>query len=94
MERGDLKLRVRVLESERSFKRMDLVQSNMGIAVAASAFLNVGIILATVGSPAGQISLAARGALILSGVFGVQIPVGVLKLRALDKKYASISPSQ
>jgi hypothetical protein len=40
---------------------MDLVQSNMGIAVAASAFLNVGIILATVGSPAGQMSLAARG---------------------------------
>ena len=89
MERGDLKLRVRVLESERAFKRMDLVQSNMGVAIAASAFLNMGILLSTLG-PAGTLSVAARAALALSGVFGVQVPIGLLKLNALDKKYASL----
>lgn len=91
MERGDLKLRVRVLESERAFKRMELVQNNMGIAIAASGFLNMGILLATVGATGGSLSLAARGALILSGIFGVQVPVGILKLKALDKKFASIA---
>ena len=92
MERGDLKLRVRVLESERAFKRMELVQNNMGIAIAASGFLNMGILLASVGTPGGQLSLAARGALMLSGIFGVQVPIGLFKLNKLDKKYASIAP--
>ena len=91
MERGDLKLRVRVLESERAFQRMELVQSNMGIAIAASGFLNMGILLATVGSAGGQLSLAARAALVLSGLFGVQVPIGIVKLKALDKKFASIA---
>jgi len=89
MEQGDLKLRVRVLESERAFKRMEIVQSNMAVAIAASAFLNIGILLATVGSPAGQLSLGARGALALAGIFGVQVPIGLIKLQALDKKFAS-----
>lgn len=91
MEQGDLKLRVRVLESERAFQRMELVQSNMALAIAASAFLNVGMVLATAGSPGGQMSLAARGTLALSGVFGLQIPIGLLKLKSLDKKFASLS---
>jgi predicted unusual protein kinase regulating ubiquinone biosynthesis (AarF/ABC1/UbiB family) len=91
MERGDLKLRVRVLESERAFKRMELVQNNMGIAVAASGFLNMGILLASSGNPGAQLSLAARAALILSGLFGVQVPIGILKLKALDKKFAGLA---
>lgn len=91
MEQGDLKLRVRVLESERAFQRMELVQNNMALAIAASAFLNVGMVLATAGSPNGQLSLAARGTLALAGVFGLQIPVGLFKLKSLDKKFASLS---
>ena len=90
MERGDLKLRVRVLESERAFKRMELVQNNMGVAIAASGFLNMGILLATKASPGGQLSTAAKAALIVSGLFGVQVPIGILKLSSLDKKFASI----
>eukprot|EP01038_Epipyxis_sp_PR26KG_P013975 gene13975-18744_t len=91
MERGDLKLRVRVLESERSFKRMELVQSNLAVSVAASAFLNIGILLATIGSPSGQLSIAAKGALTLAGLFGLQIPIGLAKLSSLDKKFASFT---
>ena len=90
MERGDLKLRVRVLESERAFKRMELLQDNMGIAVAASGFLNMGILLSNFKTPGGQLSLAAKGALLLSGIFGVQVPIGLLKLKALDKKFAGL----
>jgi hypothetical protein len=82
---------VRVLESERAFKRMELVQNNMGIAVAASGFLNMGILLASSGNPGAQLSLAARAALILSGLFGVQVPIGILKLKALDKKFAGLA---
>ena len=89
MEQGDLKLRVRVLDSERNFKRMEMVQSNFAVAFAASTLLNIGLILATVGSPAGQISNAAKAALGLSGVFGVQVPIGLAKIAALDKKFSS-----
>ena len=91
MEQGDLKLRVRVLESERAFQRMELVQNNMALAIAASAFLNVGMVLATAGSPGGQLSSAARGTLALAGVFGLQVPIGLFKLKRLDKKFASLS---
>jgi predicted unusual protein kinase regulating ubiquinone biosynthesis (AarF/ABC1/UbiB family) len=90
MEQGDLKLRVRVLESERSFKRLEIVQQNMALAIAASSFLNIGIVLATVGSPAGKLSLGARAALGLAGIFGIQVPIGLIKLSSLDKKFAEL----
>lgn len=44
-EQGDLKLRVRVLESERAFKRLDIVQNAMGSAILASMCLNAAIVL-------------------------------------------------
>ena len=93
MEQGELKLRVRVLESERAFQRMELVQSNMALAIAATGFLNMGIVLATVASPVGQLTFASQLALGLSGLFGVQVPIGLVKLKALDKKYAGFSAS-
>ena len=91
MEQGDLKLRVRVLESERSFKRMELVQNNMAYAIAASAFLNMGLLLSTFGSPTGKLSLGAKLALSVAGLFGFQLPIGLLKLKALDKQFAAFS---
>lgn len=93
MEQGDLKLRVRVLESEREFKRMNIIQQNIATAIAASTFLNVGLILSAVavGNPAGQVTLAARAALAMAGIFGLQVPVGVLKLKGLDKKFAEFN---
>lgn len=93
MEEGDLKLRVRVLESERSFKRMELVQNNMGLAVTASGLLNMALILLTLGTTTAQAEykLAAKGLFALGALFGVQVPIGVLKLKALDKKFADLS---
>ena len=90
MEKGDLKLRVRVIESERAFQRMELVQSNMGNAIAASGFLNMGLVLASL-SPAGQIALPAKILIGFGAIFGLQIPIGFIKLRALDKKFSAIS---
>jgi len=96
MEQGDLKLRVRVLDSERSFQRMEIVQSNMALAIAASAFLNVGILLSTITTsttPAGAIALGSKCALGLAGIFGLQVPIGIFKLRVLDKKIKQFSSS-
>ena len=89
MEQGDLKLRVRVLDSENNFKRLQLVQSNMAYAFAASALLNAGLMLGFFGSPASKASLLSKAALGLSGLFGVQVPIGIARVAALDKKLAS-----
>jgi predicted unusual protein kinase regulating ubiquinone biosynthesis (AarF/ABC1/UbiB family) len=91
MEQGDLKVRVRVLESERAFTRMQLVQENMGLAIAASTFLNFGMLLGqATRTAAGEYSLLAKATLALAGVFGAQVPIGILKLKALDKKFAAL----
>lgn len=91
MEQGDLKLRVRVLESERSFQRMELVQNNLAMTIAATGFLNAGLVLSRMSSTSGQYALLAKTALCLAGYFGLQIPVGVLKLKSLDKKFAGFN---
>lgn len=91
MEQGDLKLRVRVLESERAFRRMDIVQGNIALGIAASTFLNIGILLSTLNNPPKTISAACRGAFILAAIFGLQLPVGMLRLSALDKKFATFA---
>ena len=88
MERGDLKVRVRVLETEREFKKLQIVQDNMATAMAASAFLNLGVLLLNTG-PVGAPTRAARGALALAAVFGLKLPIGLLKLQSLEKKFAS-----
>lgn len=92
MEQGDLKLRCRVLESERAFQRLELVQGNTAMAFSAAAFLNMGLLLSTVASPVpGKLTLAAKAALAVSGLFGIQVPIGLLKLKQLDKKFASFT---
>ncbi|KAL8143483.1 hypothetical protein V2J09_016515 [Rumex salicifolius] len=45
LEKGDLKLRVRSLESERAFQRVAAVQKTIGCAVAAGSLVNLATIL-------------------------------------------------
>lgn len=89
-EQGDLKLRVRVLESERAFQRMDLVQNTMGSAIMASLFLNAGILVTATNPPVNgavrSLSLAAKTLLLTAALFGLQIPTNYLKLRQFDKR--------
>ena len=86
-EQGDLKLRVRVLESERAFKRIDIVQSTMVNAIMASMFLNAGMLLQAT-TPPGAVqgaSLSARILLTIAGYFGLMVPLSYLKLQKFDK---------
>ncbi|CAN0382380.1 unnamed protein product [Ectocarpus sp. 12 AP-2014] len=82
LEQGDLKLRVRVLESERAFERLELTQTSMYDAIAFSTFLNAALILSATVS-AGSPLLPVRVAWTLAGVFGLRIPVGLFKARWL-----------
>lgn len=88
MEQGDLKLRVRVLESERSFQRMELVQTNILQAIAACGFLNAGLLMSRMSYP--QFAIVSKLVLLLAGYFGLRIPVGIIKLNALDKKFSGL----
>ena len=87
-EQGDLKLRVRVLESERAFKRIDIVQQTMVNAIMASMFLNAGIVLTAAGvaAPGQGTRVAGRLLFTLAGLFGLKIPISYLKLASFDKK--------
>jgi len=82
LEKGDLKLRVRTIESERAFQRSAMVQSNQGKLLVASALVNAGIALSISAAPA----LAANAAFGLAAIFAAQFPLGLLKLRSFDKK--------
>ena len=91
MEQGDLKVRVRNLDSEKEFQRLKLVQSNQVNLIAASGLLNIGVLLATLSPGGAKSSLLTRSLFILAGIFGIQFPIGLLKVYSLDKKFVSLS---
>jgi len=62
MEEGDLKLRVRVLEGEQSFKRMGAVLEALGAALIASIFVNAALMLSTTASTMFMVSSATTAA--------------------------------
>lgn len=71
--------KVRVLESERAFERLELTQTSMYDALAFSTFLNAALIMSTT-LAAGSPLLPVRVAWTLAGVFGLRIPLGLLKV--------------
>lgn len=81
LERGDLRLRVRVLESEAAFARMEATQGSLTAAVMATLLLNAGTALAS-RATAGPAVVGARAMYVLAGFFGLQVPVGYLKVMA------------
>mmetsp|Transcript_31513 Transcript_31513/g.121991 ORF Transcript_31513/g.121991 Transcript_31513/m.121991 type:complete len:92 (+) Transcript_31513:2722-2997(+) len=84
MEQGEFRVRARVLESERAFKRAEVVQENLGFGILASTFLNSALVLS---ASAGRIVLATRMLWILALVSGIRLLLGVVKLRKLDSKF-------
>ncbi|XP_031281379.1 protein ACTIVITY OF BC1 COMPLEX KINASE 8, chloroplastic [Pistacia vera] len=81
LEQGDLKLRVRALESERAFQRVAAVQKTVGSAVAAGSLVNLATILYL-----NSIRMPAIAAYTVCAFFGVQVLIGIIKVKKLDER--------
>ncbi|KAL8160490.1 hypothetical protein V2J09_002027 [Rumex salicifolius] len=81
LEKGDLKLRVRTLESERSFQRVAAVQKTIGSAVAAGSLVNLATILYL-----NSIKVPALAAYAFCTFFGLQVLVGIIKVKKFDER--------
>lgn len=83
MESGDLRIRVRVLESERAFKKVVLMQNNMALAMAATTLSNMALVLTT---SAQRFAIQARVLWLLAAIVSVKLLIGLLKYRSLDSR--------
>lgn len=81
LEKGDLKLRVRTLESERAFQRVAAAQKTIGNAVVAGSLINLAAILYL-----NSIRVPAMTASVLCAFFGMQVLFGILKVKKLDQQ--------
>ncbi|XP_057416364.1 protein ACTIVITY OF BC1 COMPLEX KINASE 8, chloroplastic-like isoform X1 [Lotus japonicus] len=81
LEQGDLKLRVRTLESERAFQRVAAVQKTIGNAVAAGSLVNLATILYL-----NSIRVPAIAAYVFCAFFGFQVLLGIVKVKKLDER--------
>ncbi|KAL7104468.1 hypothetical protein ACP275_08G246600 [Erythranthe tilingii] len=81
LEQGDLKLRVRTLESERAFQRVAAVQDMVGSGVAAGSLVNLATILHL-----NSIQMPATIAYILCAFFGLKVLIGMIKVKKFDQR--------
>ncbi|MED6160002.1 Protein ACTIVITY OF BC1 COMPLEX KINASE 8, chloroplastic [Stylosanthes scabra] len=81
LEQGDLKLRVRALESERAFQRVATVQKTIGNAVAAGSLINLATILYL-----NSIRVPAMMAYGFCAIFAFQVLFGIVKIKKLDER--------
>jgi predicted unusual protein kinase regulating ubiquinone biosynthesis (AarF/ABC1/UbiB family) len=81
LEQGDLKLRVRVLESERAFTRVATMQQTIGQAILAATCLQIGTMLHL-----STVTMPATAAFTGSALFGLQAFIGMMKVKKLDKQ--------
>ncbi|XP_017421897.1 protein ACTIVITY OF BC1 COMPLEX KINASE 8, chloroplastic [Vigna angularis] len=81
LEQGDLKLRVRTLESERAFQRVAAVQKTIGNAVAAGSLINLATVLYL-----NSIRMPAIVAYIFCAIFAFQVLFGIVKVKKLDER--------
>ncbi|KAL0424419.1 UNVERIFIED_CONTAM: protein ACTIVITY OF BC1 COMPLEX kinase, chloroplastic [Sesamum radiatum] len=81
LEQGDLKLRVRALESERAFQRVAAVQNTIGSAVAAGSLINLATILYL-----NSIQMPATIAYCLCAYFGLKVLIGIVKVKKFDQR--------
>ncbi|KAJ3676183.1 hypothetical protein LUZ60_003595 [Juncus effusus] len=81
LEQGDLKLRVRALESERAFQRVATVQKTIGCGVAAGSLVNLATILYF-----NSVRIPALTAYILTAFFGLQVLIGLIKVKKFDQR--------
>ncbi|XP_059661266.1 protein ACTIVITY OF BC1 COMPLEX KINASE 7, chloroplastic-like [Cornus florida] len=80
LESGDLKLRVRVLESERAARKATILQMATMYTVLGGTLLNLGV---TIGSQGSQV--IANGSFIGAGVFFTLLIRSMQRVKKLDK---------
>ncbi|KAI4325891.1 hypothetical protein MLD38_031255 [Melastoma candidum] len=81
LEQGDLKLRVRALESERAFQRVAAVQNTIGSAVAAGSLMNLATMLYL-----NSIRMPSTFASVACAFFAFQALFGIIKVKKLDQR--------
>ncbi|XP_057420678.1 protein ACTIVITY OF BC1 COMPLEX KINASE 8, chloroplastic-like [Lotus japonicus] len=81
LEQGDLKLRVRTLESERAFQRIATVQKTILNTVAAGSLINLATVLYL-----NSIRVPATIAYFFCAIFGFQVLFGIFKIKKLDER--------
>lgn len=81
LEKGDLKLRVRSLESERAFQRVAAVQNTIGNAVATGCLVNLAAILYL-----HSIRVPAIAVCAVCAFFGLHVLLGIRKVKKLDER--------
>ncbi|CAN8251579.1 unnamed protein product [Cochlearia groenlandica] len=81
LEQGDLKLRVRALESERAFQRVATVQKTVGSAVAAGSLVNLATILYL-----NSLKTPATIAYTVCAFFSLQVLIGIIKVKKFDQR--------
>ncbi|KAL1215461.1 Protein ACTIVITY OF BC1 COMPLEX KINASE 8 [Cardamine amara subsp. amara] len=81
LEQGDLKLRVRALESERAFQRVAAVQKTVGSAVAAGSLVNLATILYL-----NSLKTPATIAYTVCAFFSLQVLIGIIKVKKFDQR--------
>ncbi|XP_047180402.1 protein ACTIVITY OF BC1 COMPLEX KINASE 7, chloroplastic-like [Vigna umbellata] len=80
LESGDLKLRVRVLESERAARKATILQMATMYSVLGGTFLNLGITLSSQGNQA-----FANGSFLGAGIFAALLLRSMQRVKKLDK---------
>ena len=86
LEKGDLKLRVRALESERALARVEVWQRVVAAALAASMLVNVGTVLSV-----SALSTGATASFVGAAYFALAAAKGYFKVLGLEKKELSLS---
>ncbi|KAF5960656.1 hypothetical protein HYC85_001865 [Camellia sinensis] len=80
LESGDLKLRVRVLESERAARKATILQMATMYTVLGGTLLNLGVTLGNQGT-----QVIANGSFIGAGVFFMLLMRSMQRVKKLDK---------
>lgn len=80
LESGDLKLRVRVLESERAARKATILQMGTLYTVLGGTLVNIGLTMTTQGN-----QLIANGSFIAAGVFLALLIRSMQRVKKLDK---------
>ncbi|CAB9512088.1 OF BC1 COMPLEX KINASE 7, chloroplastic [Seminavis robusta] len=85
LERGDFKLRVRASELERAEERSRLAQKNLLEGIVCCFFLQAGLCTSVVGKGFKVAVPITKGLFGAALLFAVRVPLGVLRVRRLDK---------